>query len=288
MKSVRWAIIAMGLFAATATYAVAQSGAFAKLMDVFGSEDAAVVANAGTRSGQSAQDFNWRGSLSSGESLEIKGINGDISVSRSAGSEVEVVAEARGRRADPSTVRIERVEHSGGLTFCAVYPTPEGERENYCGAGSEGRMNTHDNDVVVDFEIRIPADVDFVGHTVNGEIFAEGLGADVTAETVNGDIEVSTEGFARAETVNGDIDVRMGATEFASGAEFSTVNGSITLDVDDGVNADVDASWLNGGFESELPFTLEGRIGKRSARGVLGQGGPELELNTVNGSIRIR
>jgi hypothetical protein len=287
MKSVRWAIIAMGIFAATATYAVAQSGAFGKLMDAFGSEGASVVSNVESTA-QSAQDFSWTGRLSAGEALEIKGINGDITVSRASGSEIEVVAEARGRRADPSTVRIERVEHAGGLTFCAVYPTPEGDRENYCGPGSEGRMNTHDNDVVVDFEVRLPADIDFVGHTVNGEVFAEGLGADVTAETVNGSIEISTEGFARAETVNGDIDVRMGAAEFASGAEFSTVNGSITLDVDDGVNADVDASWLNGGFESELPFTLEGRIGKRSARGVLGDGGPELELNTVNGSIRIR
>ena len=62
----------------------------------------------------------------------------------------------------------------------------------------------------------------------------------------------------------------------------------ITLDVDDGADATVNASWLNGGFESDLPFTLDGRIGKRSARGVLGDGGPELELQTVNGSIRIR
>ena len=53
-------------------------------------------------------------------------------------------------------------------------------------------------------------------------------------------------------------------------------------------DADVHASWLNGGFESDLPFTLDGRIGKRSARGILGDGGPELELQTVNGSISIR
>ena len=63
---------------------------------------------------------------------------------------------------------------------------------------------------------------------------------------------------------------------------------SITLDVADGVDANVMAQWLNGGFESEIPFTLDGRIGKRSARGVLGDGGPELSLETVNGSIRIR
>ena len=276
MKSVRWAIIAMGVFAATATYAVAQSGAFDRLFGASDSEHAADT-DAGERHAQSAQAFRWRGTLASGESLEVTG-----------GSEIEVVAEARARRSDPGSVRIERVEHGDGLTFCAVYPTPEGERENRCAPGSEGRMNTRDNDVVVDFEIRVPADVELVARTVNGDVRADDLGADVTANTVNGDIDVSTDGFARAETVNGDIDVRMGASDFGRGAEFSTVNGSITLDVDDDVNAEIDASWLNGGFDSELPFTLQGRLDRRSARGVLGEGGPRLELQTVNGSIRIR
>ena len=42
-----------------------------------------------------------------------------------------------------------------------------------------------------------------------------------------------------------------------------------------------------GGFESDLPFTLEGRMSRRSARGALGDGGAQIELKTVNGSIRI-
>ena len=289
MKSVRWAIIGMGVFAATATFAVAQSGAFERLARAIGSDEVSVAANqGGAGTGEAAQDFRWAGRLDAGEAIEIKGINGDISVTRASGSEIEVVAEARGRKSEASTVRIERVDHADGITFCAVYPTPEGERVNECAPGSAGRMNTRNNDVSVDFEIRLPANLDFIGRTVNGEVFADGLGGDVTAETVNGDIEVSTEGFARAETVNGDIDIEMGASDFSEGAGFSTVNGSITLDVADGVDADVDASWLNGGFESDLPFTLDGRIGKHSARGMLGDGGPTLELETVNGSIRIR
>jgi hypothetical protein len=288
MKSVRWAIIAMGVFAATATFAVAQSGVFGRLAATFGHEDGPAVANHGQSDGRSAEDFRWTGRLPDGQLLEIKGVSGDIEVSRAAGAEVEVVAEARGRRSDPTTVRIERVEHEGGITFCAVYPTPEGERENYCAPGSEGRMNTRRSDVVVDFNIRLPAEADLVGRTVNGDIVALELGGDVTANTVNGDIEISTQGFARAETVNGDIEIEMASTAFAGGAEFSTVNGSIRLDVADGINANVSANWLNGGFESDLPFTLDGGLRRNSARGVLGDGGPELRLETVNGSISIR
>jgi len=149
-------------------------------------------------------------------------------------------------------------------------------------------MNTERNDVQVDFRIEVPAGVAFIGRTVNGEVEAIGLRSDVVAASVNGDIEVATTGFAQAETVNGSIEASMGSSELREGAEFSTVNGSIDLDLPDDIDADIDASWLNGSFESDIPFLLEGRVSRRSAQGILGDGGAELELETVNGSIRIR
>ena len=62
----------------------------------------------------------------------------------------------------------------------------------------------------------------------------------------------------------------------------------VELDVPDDLNADLRASWLNGSIETDLPFLLEGRVSKRSAAGQFGAGGPDIELKTVNGSIRIR
>ncbi len=245
-------------------------------------------ANAAPVDGQSATDYRWSGRVAVGESVEIKGVNGTVEFVYAQGNEVVVTAEASARRSDPSTVRIERVEHGEGLTFCAVYPTPEGREENRCGPGNSGNMNTHRNDVQVDFRVEVPEGVTVIGRTVNGEVEATGLRSDVYAESVNGDIEISTTGFAQAETVNGSIEASMGSADFQSSVEFSTVNGSIDLDLPDDINADLDASWLNGSFESDIPFLLEGSMSKRSARGVLGNGGPELELQTVNGSIRIR
>ncbi|MEM7416715.1 MAG: DUF4097 family beta strand repeat-containing protein [Gemmatimonadota bacterium] len=283
MKPLKWSLIGMAVFAVTATFAVAQMGGWD---GVFGSDDQELrVSNVGE--GQSAENFQWSGRVASGESVEIKGVNGSISVSRASGSEVEVVAEARGRKSDPSTVRIERVEHADGVTFCAVYPSRNDNRENYCGAGDDGRMNVQDNDVSVHFEIRVPDDVVFIGKTVNGDIEAYDLGSDVFAETVNGSIEIDTDGFAEAETVNGSIDAVLGA-DVRQGVEFSTVNGSITLDLPDDIDASIDASWLNGSFETAIPFATSGRVSRRSAQGTLGDGGPELELSTVNGSIEIR
>ena len=75
--------------------------------------------------------------------------------------------------------------------------------------------------------------------------------------------------------------------DIEAGVSFSTVNGSISLDLPDDVDADLDATWVNGRLEADLPFELIGRISRRSARGVLGDGGPELNLKTVNGSINV-
>ena len=276
-------VVMAGMIAVSATATV-----FAIRASAGPAEGGAMVGNAGQeRASESANDFYWSGRVASGDAVEIKGINGDVTIERATGSEVVVTAEAHGRRSNPETVRVEMVEHAGGVTFCAVYPTPEGKRENYCGAGDDGRMSTENNDVSVTFRVELPADVHVIGRTVNGDVEAFDLASDVQANTVNGDIEISTTGFAAAETVNGSIEAEMGARDLMSDIAFSTVNGSISLDLHDAVDADLDASWLNGSFESDVPFTLEGRMSRRSARGALGDGGPHIELKTVNGSIRI-
>jgi DUF4097 and DUF4098 domain-containing protein YvlB len=51
--------------------------------------------------------------------------------------------------------------------------------------------------------------------------------------------------------------------------------------------ANLDASTTNGSIRSDLPVTVSGQINRRSLRGALNGGGPELELETTNGSIQI-
>ena len=237
-------------------------------------------------SAQQVGDFVWQGTVGTGHTVEIKGVNGDIIAERAAGGEIEVRAEKRARRSDPSSVRIEVVEHAGGVTLCAVYPSSRG-RENTCEAGSGGRNSIRNNDVQVTFYVSVPENVTFVGKTVNGDVEVHDLGSDVGATSVNGDIEISTTGFAEASTVNGSIEAAMGRYDIVEGLSFSTVNGSISLDLPDDVDADLNAKWVNGRLEADLPFELNGRASRRSAEGVLGDGGPELNLRTVNGSIHV-
>ena len=61
-------------------------------------------------------DFQWRGRLSAGQAIEIKGINGDVSASPSSSGDVEVTASKSARRSNPAEVRIEVAGLSSATT----------------------------------------------------------------------------------------------------------------------------------------------------------------------------
>lgn len=245
----------------------------------------AVAAPAATAA---AQDFQWQGRIPAGQTIEIQGVNGTIRAVPAEGDEVVVEAERRGRRSDPMSVRIDVVEHAGGVTICAVYPTPDdARRENRCAPGG-GHNSVRRNDVQVQFLVRVPAGVRFDGNTVNGDLIAERLRSDVRAATVNGSVDVRTTGFAEARTVNGNLNLYLGTSTLSEDVEFETVNGSIVVEMPEGLDADFRANTVNGSIDSDFPITVTGRINRRSIRGQIGDGGPELRLSTVNGSIRLR
>src|SRR6266576_2823395 len=198
-----------------------------------------------------AQDFNWHGRIATGKRLEVKGVNGDVRAVLASGAEALVHARKHGRRSDPDDVEIRVVESEEGVTICAVYPTPARAREeNNCELCVRGHSNTENNDVVVDFEVQVPAGVEFNGKTVNGEMSAEGLKGD---------------------------------------ARVSTVNGSVTLIMPGGkLDTEVRAITVNGDIESDWPMTITGRFNNRRLHGTIGAGGRELSLSTVNGEIRLK
>jgi DUF4097 and DUF4098 domain-containing protein YvlB len=236
-----------------------------------------------------AQDFNWHGKIAQGKRLEIKGVSGDVRAVLASGGEAVVSARKHARRSDPDEVEIKVVESEDGVTICAVYPTPPRAREeNDCEPGDGWHSSTDNNDVTVDFEVQVPAGVEFDGRTVNGEMSAEGLKADVHAATVNGSVRVSTTGLAEATTVNGSVYVEMGRVNWTDQLEFSTVNGGITLVMPGKLDTELRASTVNGEIESDYPLTISGRFGPRRLRGTIGAGGRTLNLSTVNGEIRLK
>lgn len=235
-----------------------------------------------------ARDFDWSSTLRAGQTVEVRGVHGNVRAVESRDGAVRVQAEKRARRSDPEDVRIEVVEHADGVTICAVYPTPrDSRRQNDCRRGG-GQSNVRENDVHVDFTVHLPAGVRMAAHTVSGDVRSEDLRSEVRASTVNGNVNVRTSELAQASTVNGNVAVRMGSGRIPDGTRFSTVNGSITIEVPAGLDAEVRATTVNGSIDSDFPLTISGRMGPRQIRGTVGRGGPELNLTTVNGSIRLR
>jgi DUF4097 and DUF4098 domain-containing protein YvlB len=224
-----------------------------------------------------------------GDAIEIKGINGEISAELASGNEVEVEARLEGRDDDPDEIEMVVLEHNNGVTICAVYPSDDPDEPNECRPGGHGRMNVRDNyDVSVDFIVRVPAGVHFIGRTVNGDLEAFGLEGDVKAHTVNGSVDVTTSGLAQATTVNGSITVSMGRADWEGSMDFTTVNGSVTLEFPGELDCEVSVSTVNGHIASDYPLTVHGRFSPRHLKGTIGDGGRELVVKTVNGSVQIR
>lgn len=244
---------------------------------------------AGPRTGrpaaqQQGNEWRWHGTVASGKTLEIRGVNGSIEAVAATGNDVVVTATKHGRRSDPDEVHIEVVQNGGNVTICAVYPG----HGNRCGPGDDYHMRTHNNDVEVRFHAQIPAGVAFTAENVNGSVEADSLSGPVNARTVNGGVRIETSvGEASGHTVNGSVT----AVVHAMGTGpllFETVNGAVNLSLPRGLNADLEASTVNGSINTDFPITVSGRLDRRHLEGKIGQGGRRLRVHTVNGSIRLR
>ena len=228
-------------------------------------------------------DFNWSGTLSPGQTLEIKGVNGSIHAELASGVLIEVSARKTAKRSDPNSVRIEAAPSANGMTICTVYAGDSSD----CQSGKRHHSNTRDNDVSVDYTVRVPAGIHFVPNTVNGRVIATGLRSDVDATAVNGNVEIATTGLVHATTVNGSIHATLGVASWNGSLGFTTVNGSIDLTLPPGTNADVRATTMSGNLSSDFPMTVNDSVGERNMTGRIGSGGRELKLSTVNGTVTL-
>jgi hypothetical protein len=236
----------------------------------------------------SADEFRWNGRVAAGKTVEVRGVNGGLSAEPGDGNEVEVTAVKTARRSDPKEVEIRVVEHAGGVLICALYPSAEPSNSQRCVPGEGDGVNIRNNDVTVEFKVRVPRNVNFRGRTVNGNIETGALGGDVEVKTVNGSINVTAAGVASAKTVNGSITARLGRADWNAELDFKTVNGGITLDLPSDLNADVTAKTQNGEVTTDFPVTLLGRVSRKQLNGTIGGGGRALSLKTVNGNIQLR
>lgn len=215
---------------------------------------------------QTTADLHVHSALPAGATLELSDVSGDIDVSLAADGAADVRAVVRGR--DAAKVRVVKHTEDAGLVVCVLFAD---DRDEDCRLGHvTHHQKAHDDaDVRVDLVARLPRGVKLVAETMNGAVRARGLESDVHAESMNGDIDVSTTG----------------------GASLRTMNGAITVRLPEKLDADVEASTMNGRIAASFPMTIDTLpmgIGPKTGRARLGKGGARIEAKTMNGDVVLR
>jgi len=149
----------------------------------------------------------------------------------------------------------------------------------------EGKVGSKSTNGSINIE-KVSGDADL--KTTNGGISASGVSGDIKAETTNGKVDLEEIiGNVSAKSTNGSINSQIIKIDAVKEMNLRTTNGSISLNLPKGINADFDARTSNGKIYSEFPILVKGEISKSHITGKINNGGPLIYLKTTNGNVRI-
>jgi len=142
--------------------------------------------------------------------------------------------------------------------------------------------------VTVEYRVRVPAGLQVSVKTENGGIGLYDVNGRVTATLTNGGVRGSNvSGAVSAHVVNGGI--VMDIVRITGPIALESVNGGIRLDIPADLNADVEASAVNGGVSLDDGLMVQTSERTRTKIiGTLNGGGPRIAVTTVNGGVRLR
>jgi DUF4097 and DUF4098 domain-containing protein YvlB len=235
------------------------------------------------------RDFAWSGALQAGQEISVRGISGDIVAELASGTEARVEARKEGRSSDFDRVEVRVVDTGNGVVVCVIYD-PRGDSGDCSEGAREDRRRGDGANVSVDFHIYVPAGVTFSGRTVSGDVEAAGLRSDVYAETVSGDVTVTTSGVASGTTVSGDVHVELGSLDWDR-LDFETVSGDIEVGVPQGVDTAIEFESVAGDFDSDFDLRILSQSGRwvgKKLEATIGDGARTMTFKTVNGDARLR
>ena len=138
------------------------------------------------------------------------------------------------------------------------------------------------------YDVYVPTQANLDATTENGGISAQDVRGNLTFEATNGAIQVSNiGGNVRARTNNGGVVANLSGTTWqGQGLDLQTTNGSATVYVPRGYNAQLETGTVNGGMRVDFPITVRGSINRHLST-QLGSGGPVVRVVTTNGGVHI-
>ena len=207
--------------------------------------------------------------------VSVNGKNGGIEVigedRHDIALEAKVIAQA-GSREDAESIERKIVIRTGS-TIEADGPVVSGW--------------THAN-WSVNYKLRVPRHLAANLRTDNGGIDITGVEGAITAETTNGGLGLyHLAGEVRAKTVNGGVEVTLDGQQWrGAGLVAKSTNGGVSVKAPDHYSAHLVADTVNGGIDVSFPITVQGKIRNHIDTNI-GQGGPTLQFETVNGGFEM-
>jgi DUF4097 and DUF4098 domain-containing protein YvlB len=144
-------------------------------------------------------------------------------------------------------------------------------------------------------------------HSVSGDAIAENIKGDLETKSVSGDVQIrQVQGYVQAESVSGDVSISnstpTGLTASAVSGDLKfdgrlnpngryslkSHSGSVTMDLPSDSGFALRASTFSGSVNSDFDIKVNGSIEKKTISGVVGSGGPTIELNSFSGSVLVR
>lgn len=222
-------------------------------------------------------DFVETFSLSATGRVSLDNINGDVTIEAWDSSEVKVQYTKRARS-------------QAGLDRMTVEFDAQSDRLEIETEYSKQKRGWNNDGGEVDFHLWVPrgARLDEID-LVNGNLKITGVEGDLRADLVNGTVRASgLRGDVEIDTVNGDVEITMTDLAANRSVVIDSVNGSIEVAIPDGIGADIEASTVHGKISNDFGLKVKkGRYVGRSLNASMGGGGAQIELDNVNGAIRI-
>lgn len=272
------------------------------------------------------EDFHYTYPLASGGTLEVENANGSIEISGWDRDTVDVegskYASSESRMKEiridvtnsPNSVRIHTVppidRHGNYGARFVIHVPRRVQLSNIVSSNGPIRVDSINGPARLrtsNGAIRVSAlDGTLDAQTTNGPMDVSGVTGDATLRTSNGGIraDVKKGGFdahttngsitarlmeadphpVRLESSNGHIDLTL---ESVREVRAETSNSSIVVRLPGSAAANLRAHTSNSSISSDFDVSERGEISKHRLEGAIGAGGPLIDLETSNGSIRI-
>ncbi len=222
--------------------------------------------------------FSFEIPVKNQQRIEIEGINGSITITGKSGI---ATAQIWGEKIVASDSYEDAEAH---LQYLEVQIS---DKTDKLSVETDQPSLTYGRNYQVIYNVIVPDDWDLTIENVNGKVVIDSLNGDVSVGLVNGDaVLTEISGNVSIGVTNGTVDGKMNLPTNGI-CTIQTVNGQIQLSIPATTSAKLSAKVTNGTV-SVSNLTLNNMVSSQHAlSGVLGSGQGTITVETVNGSIKV-